>query len=87
MTGTVEQIAIAAEESALPGTVDQEAPHLLEADLSDELLDVDASVAEGPTLLVGLGDRRVEGDDALEAGGDLDQLSHVPGRPPRCAPA
>ena len=34
--------------------------------LPDELLDVDAAVAQRPALAVGLGDLRLDGDDALE---------------------
>jgi hypothetical protein len=48
--------------------VDQQAPDVAEAHLPDEVLDVDAAVAERAALLVGLGDLRLEGDDALEAG-------------------
>ena len=33
----------------------------------DELLDVDAAVAEGAALAVGLGDLGLDGDDAFEA--------------------
>ena len=38
---------------------------------ADEVLDVDAAVAQRAALLVGLGDLGGEGDDALEAGLDL----------------
>ena len=51
--------------------VDEQAPHLLERDLADELLDVDAAIAQRAALLVGLGDLGGEGDDALEAGLDF----------------
>src|SRR2546423_11105730 len=62
--------------SRLVGPVDQESPHLLERHLPDEILDVDPAVAEGVPLLVRLGDLGVEGDDAFEARGNLEQLGH-----------
>ena len=57
--------------------VDQQAPDVAEADVADELLDVDAAVAEGAALLVRLGDLRLEGDDALEAGLEQRLVGHV----------
>ena len=51
----------------LEGAVDQQAPDLLERDAADELLDVDAAVAQRRALLVGLGDLGRERDHALEA--------------------
>ena len=51
--------------------VDEQAPDLLERDLPDEVLDVDAAVAQRAALLVGLGDLGGEGDDAFQAGLDL----------------
>ena len=48
--------------------VDQQAPDVPEGDLADEVLDVDAAVAQRAAFLVGLGDLGLEGDDALEAG-------------------
>ena len=47
--------------------VDEQPPHVLVGVLADELLDVDAAVAERAALAVGLGDLRLDGDDALEA--------------------
>ena len=40
----------------------------LEADPADQVIDVDAPVAQCAAVLVGFGDRRVEGNDALQAG-------------------
>ena len=54
----------------LERAVDEQAPDLLERHVADELLDVDAAVAERAALPVGLGDLGGEGDDALEAGLD-----------------
>ena len=51
--------------------VDEQAPDLLEGDVADEVLDVDAAVAERAAFLVGLGDLGRERDDAFEAGLDL----------------
>ena len=46
--------------------VDQQSPDLLEGDPADDLLDVDAAVAQRGPFLVGLGDLGLERDDALE---------------------
>ncbi len=54
-------------QAGLGRLVDEQAPHLLERDRADELLDVDPAVAERAAVAVGLGDLRLEGDDALEA--------------------
>ena len=51
--------------------VDEQAPDLLVGDGADEVLDVDAAVAQRATLFVGLGDLGGEGDDAFEARLDL----------------
>ena len=51
--------------------VDQQAPDLLVGDRADEVLDVDAAVAQRATLFVGLRDLGGEGDDAFEARLDL----------------
>ena len=48
--------------------VDEQAPDVLVADRADEVLDVDAAIAQRPALPVGLGDLRREGDDAFESG-------------------
>ena len=47
--------------------VDEQTPDLLERDVPDELLDVDAAVAERAAVAVGLGDLGRERDYALEA--------------------
>ena len=47
--------------------VDEQAPDLPERDVADELLDVDAAVAQRAALAVGLGDLGGEGDYAFEA--------------------
>ncbi len=65
-------------QAGLEAAVHQQAPHLLEADLADQVLDVDAAVAQRAALLVGLGDRRPEGDYSLEARGSFDYLGHWP---------
>ena len=51
-------------------SVDEQRPHVGEGDLVlDEVLDVDAAVAEVAAVFVGFGDIGGEGDDALESGG------------------
>ena len=47
--------------------VDEQAPDVAERDPADEVLDVDAAVAQRAAFLVRLGDLGLEGDDALEA--------------------
>jgi hypothetical protein len=54
-------------QTGLERAVDQEAPDLLEGHVADDVLDVDAAVAERSAVLVGLGDLGGEGDDAFEA--------------------
>ena len=48
--------------------VDQQRPDVAEGHLADEVLDVDAAVAEGTAVLVRFGDLGLEGDDAFQAG-------------------
>src|SRR5262249_18399972 len=55
----------------LERAVDEQSPDLLERHVADEVLDVDAAIAELPSLLVGLGDLRLEGDDTGEAGREV----------------
>ena len=52
----------------LEAPVDEQAPDLLERVAADELLDVDAAVAERRSLAVRLGDLRLEGDHTFEPG-------------------
>jgi hypothetical protein len=59
-------------QAGVEAAVDEQAPDLLERDAPDEVLDVDAAIAQRAALLVGLGDLRLEGDHALEAGHHLD---------------
>ena len=54
-------------QAGLRVVVDEESPDLLERDAADEILDVDAPVAQCPAVAIGLCDLRLEGDDALEA--------------------
>ena len=49
-------------------SVDEQPPHLLERDVADQLLDVDAAVAQRAARAVRLGDLGRERDYALEAG-------------------
>ena len=56
--------------------VDEQAPHLLERHVPDELLDVDAAVAQRAAGAVGLGDLGGEGDYAFEAGLDFGGDAH-----------
>ena len=48
--------------------VDQQRPHVAEGDLlADQILDVDAAVAQRAAVLVGLGDLGGEGDNAFQS--------------------
>ena len=47
--------------------VDQQRPHVAEGHLADQVLDVDAAVAQRATFLVWLGDLGLEGDHAFQA--------------------
>ena len=55
--------------------VDEQAPHVAVGDPADEVLDVDAAVAQRAAFLVRLGDLGLEGDDAFEAGLEVRHLS------------
>ena len=59
-------VGLGGRQAGLVGAVDQQAPDVLERHPADDLLDVDAAVAQRRALLVGLGDLGLEGDDALE---------------------
>ena len=72
-------VALRRLEAGLRRVVDEQAPDLLERDAADEILDVDAAVAQRAAVAVGLGDLGLEGDDALEA---WLELAH---RSPRCS--
>ena len=76
-----ERMRLGRREAGLVAAVDQEPPDLLERHAPDEVLDIDAAVAEGAALLVGLGDFSLEGDYALEAGLDLAQRAPFARRP------
>ncbi len=65
--------------------VDEQSPHVLERDPADQLLDVDAPVAERAALLVGLGDLGREGDHALQPGLDFAHGTQPTHRDPRAA--
>ena len=54
--------------------VHEQAPDVAEGDVPDEVLDVDAAVAQRAALPVGLGDLGLEGDDAFEAGLEVGHL-------------
>ena len=56
--------------------VDQQPPDLLERVVADQILDVDAAIPERPTLFVGLGDLRLEGDNPLETGLEVACRAH-----------
>ena len=75
------ELAVRGGQARLERLVDEQPPDLLERDLPDELLDVDAAVAELAALAVGLGDLGLEGDDACEAGAELASCS-LRGSPP-----
>jgi hypothetical protein len=47
--------------------VHEQAPHVLERERAGQVLDVDAAVAQGAALAVGLCDGGIERDDALKS--------------------
>ena len=71
-----ERVRLGRRQAGVVGAVHEQAPDLLEGHLAHELLDVHSAVAESAALLVRLGDLGLEGDDPLETGRDLNQLSH-----------
>ncbi len=66
-----QRVRFGGRQARLEAAVDQQAPDLLVGDHADQVLDVDAAVAQRATLFVGLGDLGGEGDDAFEARLDL----------------
>ena len=58
-------------QAGLEVTVHEQAPDLLVGDFADQVLDVDAAVAQRAAGFVGLGDLGREGDDAFQARLDL----------------
>jgi hypothetical protein len=56
--------------------VDEQTPHVAVRDPSDEVLDVDAAVAQRGAFLVRLGDLGLEGDDTLEPGLEHGLVGH-----------
>ena len=70
-----QRVRLGGRQAGLERAVDEQAPDLLEGHRADEVLDVDAAVAQRAALLVGLGDLGREGDDAFEAG--LDVVAHA----------
>ena len=66
-----ERVRLGGRQARLELAVDEQAPDLLERHLADEVLDVDAAIAQRAALLVGLGDLGGEGDDAFQAGLDF----------------
>jgi hypothetical protein len=69
-----ERMRLGGREPGLERAVDEQAPDLLERDAAHQLLDVDAAVAQGAAVAVGLSDLGGEGDHALEPGLDLDHV-------------
>ena len=55
-------------QAGVEGAVDEQAPDVAEGDVADQVLDVDAAVAQGAALLVRFGDLRLERDDSFEPG-------------------
>ena len=64
--------------AGLEALVDEEPPHLLVRHLPDELLDVDAAIAQRPAFAVRLRDLGLDGDDALEPWPEFGRFAHRP---------
>jgi len=60
------RVGLGGRQAGLVATIDEQTPDVLERDPPDDVLDVDAAVAQGRALPVGFGDLGLEGDDALE---------------------
>jgi hypothetical protein len=65
--------------------VDQQRPHVAEGDLTDQILDVDAAIAQRAAFAVRFGDLGLEGYDALQARFEVGHV--VSWLPARCARA
>ena len=64
--GAVLELDVRSRKPRLQRLVHEQPPHLFERHLADEVLDVHSAIAELSAFLVGLGDLRLEGDDAGE---------------------
>jgi hypothetical protein len=62
-----QRVRLGGRQARLEPPVHKQAPHALERDRADELLDVDTAVAERAALPIGLGDTRVERHHAFES--------------------
>jgi hypothetical protein len=65
--GPDRELLVGRRQPRLERVVDEETPHLLERDLADQLLDIDAAIAKRATFSIGLRDLGLERDDALES--------------------
>ena len=52
-------------EAGTEPAVHEQSPDVAETDPADEVLDIDAAIAQRPAILVRFGDLGSEGDDAL----------------------
>ena len=62
-----ERMRLGGRQSRLQLTVDEQSPDLLERHDADEILDIDAAIAQRAAGPIGLGDLGGEGDYAFEA--------------------
>ena len=62
--------------------VDQQRPDVLEADLADQVVDVDAAVPQRPAVPVGFGDGGMERDHTLQPGDEAGTFAVCRGRVP-----
>ncbi len=70
-----QRVRFGGRQAGFEAPVDEQAPDLLVGDRADQVLDVDAAVAQRATVFVRLGDLGGEGDDAFQARLDLRCLS------------
>ena len=78
-----QRVRLGRRQTRLQRAVDEQAPDLLERHGADQLLDVDAAVAQRAARAVGLGDLGGEGDHAFEAGLDFRRYAHMVDAPGR----
>ena len=60
-------MGVGGRQAGLEASIHEQAPHLLKGDHADEILDVDAAVAQRATGSVRLGDFGGKGDNSLKA--------------------
>ena len=69
-----DRVRLGRRQAGREGVIHQQAPDVAVGHVPDQFLDVHPAVAERAAFLVGLGDLRLERDDALQSGREVGHL-------------